>query len=198
MSFALAAILATSLTACDNNKVEEKTEEKETLPNVKEQAKQNANQAETGGIVVEGLIIGESGPGQKVGAAYFTLKNQGTDDVSVTAVKSDVSEVTEFHTMEMKDSKMIMRKMDEVVIPANGSLILKQGGDHLMFIGLEKPLMAGDKVNVTVDFNNGESVKISGQVNATDGMEEMSHDDAKKDNAAHGDMHEKHDNEKAN
>lgn len=182
---ALAGLLVTSLTAC------EKKQEEAVLPTVAEQAKQDAEEAQTGGVSIDNLFIRESFPGQKVSAAYFTLTNHSGKDVEVTEVSSNVSGVTEFHTMEMKDSKMVMRKMDKVVIPANGSLILKQGGDHLMFIDLNKSLVAGDKVHVDIKLNNGETIDFDGKVAETkDDMKDMhNHSDHAHHDHAHDDMH---------
>lgn len=202
-TLALTGILATGLTACNKQEVAEENQQ-----TVAEQAKQNAEQTAQGGVTVDTPFVSESFPGQSVSAAYFTLTNHGGEDVEVTAVSSDVSAVTEFHTMEMKDSKMIMRKMDKVVIPANGNMALKQGGNHLMFIDLKKPLVEGDEVNVSIELSNGEKLELSADVaKSKDEMNHMhhdghdmkdhehNHDGAEHDHSEHD---HKHDEEKAN
>lgn len=103
-------------------------------------------------------------PGQKNSSAYFTLKNNGSEEVMVTGVKSDVSAVTEFHTMKMQDGKMIMRPMEEVKIAAGGELVLSLGANHVMLIDLQKTLVAGDVVNLTLDLSNGEKLAIAAKV----------------------------------
>lgn len=147
-----------ALTAC--NKQEEAEPELQT---VAEQAKQNAEEAEQGGVTVDNVFIRESHPGQRVSAAYITLHNHSAEDVEATAISSNVSDVTEFHTMAMDSGQMVMRKLDEVIIPANGSFVMKNGGNHIMFIDLPEPMKADTDVTINIELSNGETLEINGK-----------------------------------
>lgn len=103
-------------------------------------------------------------PGQKVSSAYFTLENHGDKDIEVLSITSNVADKTEFHTMSMENSKMVMRQLEKVVIPANGALALGEGGDHVMLMELKKSLGEGEKVTFNLSLDNGETFSITAPV----------------------------------
>ena len=51
-----------------------------------------------------------------------------------------------------------------LVIPANGSVELRMGGYHVMLMELNKNLVAGDEVDVTLEFSNGETLTYTAPV----------------------------------
>ncbi len=87
----------------------------------------------------------------QVGAGYFTVENKGPADV-LLAVEADVSKTVELHTMTMNGLVMKMRRIENAPVPANGSLVFAPGGNHIMFIGLKKPLTESDSFPVTFVF----------------------------------------------
>ncbi len=114
------------------------------------------------GVAVINPKAGVNFPAQKTSDAFFVLKNDGKEDVEVKSISSNVAKVTEFHTMEMKDNKMVMRKMDKVVIPAGGMFAMKKGGDkHVMLIELKNSLSEGDDVTFDLELSNGEKLNFT-------------------------------------
>ncbi len=100
-------------------------------------------------------------PGQKVSAAFFVLHNNSDEDVTFTSISADRAGTTEFHTMTIADSDMQMRHLPEVTVPANDSLILSDGGDHVMLMQLDAPLETGESVELTLTTQTGQTLTFS-------------------------------------
>jgi copper(I)-binding protein len=63
---------------------------------------------------------------------------------------------------------MQMRKVEGAVpIEAGASLVLKPGGTHLMLLGLEDALRAGEEVILTLEFVNAGAVDVVVMVSAS-------------------------------
>lgn len=107
-------------------------------------------------------------------AAFGTLVNEGSSDLTVVSATTSVNEMTELHeTVENEDGSMAMRpKEGGFVIPAGGSLTLQPGGDHLMLMGLGKPLEAGTTVTITLTLGDGTTTEVEATVKAFDGADE--------------------------
>ncbi len=114
------------------------------------------------GISVFNAKAGVNFPAQTTSDAFFVLKNDGKEDVEVKSISSNVAKVTEFHTMEMKDNKMVMRKIDKVVIPAGKMFAILKGSDkHVMLIDLKNSLHEGDDVTFDIELSNGEKLNFT-------------------------------------
>lgn len=107
-------------------------------------------------------------------AAFGTLVNEGSSDVTVVAATTSVNDTTELHeTVENEDGSMAMRpKEGGFVIPAGGSLALEPGGDHLMLMGLTEPVEAGTTVTITLTLDDGTTTDVEATVKAFDGADE--------------------------
>ena len=86
------------------------------------------------------------------GAAFLQIDNQGADDVLLSG-SSSASAKVEIHTMSMDGNVMKMRALDQLELKAGQKIEMKPGsGVHIMLIGLKKPLIAGDKFPLTLNF----------------------------------------------
>lgn len=94
-------------------------------------------------------------PGQKNSAAFMTLKNNSAQPLVLVAADSSASKVSELHTHSEVDGVMMMRKINQIEIPAKGKAELKSGGLHIMLIGLKKELPAGSTVDLSLKFSDG-------------------------------------------
>jgi hypothetical protein len=56
---------------------------------------------------------------------------------------------------------MKMRAVQQIVIPGNGSIKLQPGGFHIMLMGLKKPLVEGDKFDLTLVFKKAGNIMCS-------------------------------------
>ena len=67
--------------------------------------------------------------------------------------------------MVMEGDVMKMRALESLPLPANKPVALGEDGNHLMLIGLKKPLKAGDKLpfTLTVKFADGSKAIVKAQ-----------------------------------
>jgi len=123
-----------------------------------------------GGIVVSGAWTMATPSGAVVAAGYMTIQNQSRAGVTLVRGETPAASRVEVHTMSMDGGVMQMRPVDGgLAIPAGGGVELKPGGLHLMLIGLQKPLVEGESVPLTLVFDNGTRVGTTLQVRAMGG-----------------------------
>jgi copper(I)-binding protein len=67
-------------------------------------------------------------------------------------LSTPVAKKAELHTMLMEGTVMKMRRLAGLDIPAGEAVTLKPGGDHVMLMGLNQPLRAGQTFPLTLDF----------------------------------------------
>lgn len=100
-------------------------------------------------------------PNQPVAGAFLMITNTGSEDDVLVGVSSPVSERGEIHEMAMDGDTMTMRELaDGLVIPAGETVELKPGGYHLMLMELKQPLVEGETVEVSLEFQKAGTVTI--------------------------------------
>jgi copper(I)-binding protein len=72
----------------------------------------------------------------------------------LTKVTSVAAGTIEMHEMSMDKDVMKMRMLEHVELPAGKPVKLAPGGMHLMLFDLKKPLVAGEKLELTLTFEN--------------------------------------------
>lgn len=128
-------------------------------------------------------------PGMDNTSGYLDLTNTSDKDIVITGVESEVAKATELHTMSMKDDKMVMRQIEKIIVPA-GQTLEMQGKYHVMFIGLDKPLKAGQTVKIKLLLDNGSSHTVELPVVDVKKMHE--HKKTKKMEHQHHEHHHTH------
>lgn len=101
---------------------------------------------------------------QQMAGAYFTVKNNGGTADKLTSVTSNLAKDISLH-------KTVGTKMERVAslpIPANGTLRLGHGGNHLMFMGLKNKPTKNDVITVRLHFAHSDPVRVSVPVKAAD------------------------------
>lgn len=106
--------------------------------------------------------------GAKVGGGFLVVKNAGTAADRLVAVSApDASDNIQIHEMAVKDGVMTMARLPNGLdIPAKGSVELKPGGFHVMFIDLKHPLKKGDRIKARLTFEHAGSVDVDFEVDA--------------------------------
>ncbi|WP_421739629.1 copper chaperone PCu(A)C [Caulobacter sp.] len=90
------------------------------------------------------------------GVGFMVIANAGAKPVKLLSAQSPVAGKVEMHSSSMTNGVMSMRRQDEgVTIPAKGQQAFAPGGYHFMLLGLKQPLTLGQKVPVTLLFDNG-------------------------------------------
>jgi copper(I)-binding protein len=103
-------------------------------------------------------------PGQPNSAAFMTLENQDGAAHAVVNATSPVAKVVELHTHIHEGGMMMMRRIDQVDVPANGKAELKPGGLHVMLIGLKQELKPGEMIPLTLEFEDGSEKALKAPV----------------------------------
>ena len=87
-------------------------------------------------------------PGQKVGGVYMEIVSPR--DARLVGVASPAAGTAEVHSMTMDGGTMRMRAVEALDLPAGTPVKLAPGGFHVMLFDLKKPLVAGQKVPITL------------------------------------------------
>ncbi|MBA3576807.1 MAG: copper chaperone PCu(A)C [Sphingomonas sp.] len=98
-------------------------------------------------------------PGKSTTAAYFTLRNSGGGDrlLKVSAADGDAS----LHSTSMDGGVMRMRPLDSLEIPGGAVVALKPGGTHVMIVGLNRPLEAGQELPIALKFERSGTIRVA-------------------------------------
>jgi periplasmic copper chaperone A len=89
--------------------------------------------------------------GASSGAAYMTIRNNGTTPDQVSCVSSDASAQCQIHTMTMENGVMKMRPVEGgLEIKPGETVMLKPSSFHIMLVNLKQPLQQGKMVLTTV------------------------------------------------
>ena len=106
-------------------------------------------------------------PGMERGmsAIYMRILNADVEADTLVGVSGDAAELVEIHeSYETEDGLMGMRRIDALEIPGKSSVVLRQGGLHVMLIQLRQDLTAGDTAGVTLRFKRNDDVPVSAPV----------------------------------
>lgn len=102
---------------------------------------------------------------ERAGAAYMVLENAGSEDDKLVSVTTDVAMMVELHETKEVNGMMEMAPVSGgIVVPANGQAELKPGGYHIMLMQLNEELVAGDTINLTLQFEKAGEVQITAEV----------------------------------
>lgn len=122
-------------------------------------------QADSTGLVVSDAWIPEAPPMAKALAGYMVLQNHSDQErVLLSASSPNNFDAIMLHrtVVEGDIAKMVYQPM--ITVPANSDLVFEPNSYHLMLIRPLKRFKAGDKVNITLRFRNGESRDVIYQV----------------------------------
>ncbi|PTM98579.1 copper chaperone PCu(A)C [Mycoplana dimorpha] len=106
-------------------------------------------------------------PGQPVGGGFFTIINHGSQPDRLVSITSPVSDDVQLHDMKVENDVMTMRQVKGgIEIPANGTVELKPGGLHVMFMAIKQPFEEGEMVPATLNFEKAGAVAVEFKVEA--------------------------------
>ncbi|QUJ75628.1 copper chaperone PCu(A)C [Sulfitobacter albidus] len=139
-------------------------------------------------ITVDHPMIFETAKSAKVAGGYLRLTNTGPTADTLIAVSADFAPRIELHLSETDDLGVARMTKQEggIAIPAGESVTLQPGGLHVMFMGLDgEPLVAGDKIDATLVFEDAGALDVTFNVEARDADDHKAMD--------HGEMGHDHD-----
>jgi len=88
-------------------------------------------------------------------AAFMVIDNTTTEDDALLRASSPAAESAEIHqTTTAADGTLAMAPVEAIPIPAGGQAVLEPGGFHITLIGLVEPLVEGEAIEVTLEFEH--------------------------------------------
>ena len=115
-----------------------------------------------GGVMVKDAYARSSRPNAPTGAAFMMLMNTMDTDIKLIGVRSDAAKRVELHThIDKGEGVMQMTQIEGgIAILAGESHMMKRGGDHVMLMGLNDPLVNGETISVTFEFENADDLTV--------------------------------------
>jgi len=107
-------------------------------------------------LVATDIVITQPMPGRHMSAGYMSFTNNTDATISITRVVSLNFEAVELHESLLEDGIAKMRRIEELLIPANSTVSLERGGKHLM---LMRP--TGALKTVSLDFYSGDTLLLN-------------------------------------
>jgi copper(I)-binding protein len=106
------------------------------------------SRAVAGEVSISDAWARATAPGQDSAAVAMHITSQ--KEASIIAVSSADSKTVEIHSMSHENGMMKMRALEVFPLKARQEVALGSDGNHIMLIGLKKPLKEGDSVKLTL------------------------------------------------
>lgn len=117
-----------------------------------------------GPVKVEDAWVRATVAPQKTTGAFMQLT--ASKPVKVVAASSPLAAVVEIHEMKMEDGVMRMRAVEALPLPAGQAVALKPGSYHVMLMGLQRPIKAGEAVPLTLTVEGEDRQRSSVEIKA--------------------------------
>ncbi|MDH5353312.1 MAG: copper chaperone PCu(A)C [Gammaproteobacteria bacterium] len=88
-------------------------------------------------------------------AGYMQIENSSDTPYRITGVESEVFTTIDIHESIEKNGMMSMQPISSLVIEAGTTVKLAPGGIHLMMMEPKQVLKPGDRVNISLEYDNG-------------------------------------------
>ncbi|QQQ01582.1 copper chaperone PCu(A)C [Lysobacter enzymogenes] len=127
-------------------------------------AQMGAASASGAQVAIDAPWVRATVPRQPATGAFMRLT--AARDLRLVGARSPAAEHVEVHEMAMQGQMMRMRQVASLDLPKGRAVALAPGGYHLMLIGLQRPLRAGEKVALTLLFEDADGKRSEQQVHA--------------------------------
>jgi periplasmic copper chaperone A len=110
----------------------------------------------------DGMEMDSDGP---ISAAFMVIRNRKDTPDRLLSAESTAASVLEIHLTEVNDNVMTMRPVEGgLEIPANGQVELKPGSYHIMLIDVQQDLKVGEKIPITLLFENAGEIRVEAEI----------------------------------
>jgi periplasmic copper chaperone A len=99
-------------------------------------------------------------PGAKTAVGYLVIRNASAAPDRLVGGSSAIAARLETHVTLKDGDIMRMRQVKGYEIPAKGSLELKPGGAHLMFVDIKRPFKEGERIPAILSFEKAGEVRV--------------------------------------
>ncbi len=90
-------------------------------------------------------------------AGYLTIENDSNRAINIIAVESEVFTQVDIHESIEKNGMMSMQPLSHLIVPAGATVKLAPGGIHLMMMQPKIALKPGDRVDISLRFESGDT-----------------------------------------
>jgi copper(I)-binding protein len=126
-----------------------------------------AEQITKGDIVITDPWARATPKGAAVAGGFMQIENKGSAPDKLTGGTLPLAGRFEVHEMTMTGEVMKMRPVEGgLAIPPGGSVVLKPGSYHVMFMELKEPLVEGTTLTGTLTFEKAGTVEVHYAVRA--------------------------------
>lgn len=117
-------------------------------------------------IEVSGGYTFASRPGvPNVGVYFEHVSNSGAEADELLSAETSLARRTELHEMKVENEVMRMRQLPSITIPAHGSVDMRKGASyHVMVMGIDKPVVAGDRFDLKLRFRRAGEMTVPVEV----------------------------------
>jgi periplasmic copper chaperone A len=113
-------------------------------------------------VKVEDAWVRGTVASQKATGAFMRLT--ASANARLVAAQSPAAGVVEIHEMAMEKDVMKMRAVPGLELVAGKAVELKPGGYHVMLMDLKQPLKAGERVAITLVFEDAAKKRFTQEV----------------------------------
>lgn len=95
----------------------------------------------------------------------LTIENRGDGDDRLVGADTDAAIAVEVHrTVVEDDGRAVMRLLEDIVIPAGGTVRFQPGGLHLMVVVPDERVVVGGTFDVTLRFERSAPITVTADV----------------------------------
>ncbi|MDV7104840.1 copper chaperone PCu(A)C [Vibrio sp. TH_r3] len=116
------------------------------------------------GLLVQHPYARATPPNAPTSAVFLTFENNSDQLREIVSASTPAAGKVELHTHIMQGEVMKMRQVSSITIEPMTRTELKPGGLHIMLFDLQQPFTEGKKIEVTVNFANGEALTFEAQI----------------------------------
>ena len=96
----------------------------------------------------------------KVAGGFLTITNHGSAPDKLIAIDSDIAGMAMVHKMTMENGVAKMEMVEDLAIPAGGTVELKPSSLHIMFMQLRNPLKEGGRFTAVLTFEKAGKITV--------------------------------------
>lgn len=129
----------------------------------------DSDEGQVGQVAVLDAWTRATAPGAMSTAFYLDINNDAGVEDQLVGAESPRCEDIELHNSTMVDGVMSMSpaESDDLTVDAGDQLRLEPGGLHVMCMGLETPVVAGEQVELTLRFEQAGSIVVEATAEAS-------------------------------
>ncbi len=99
--------------------------------------------------------------GAKTGAAYMTLINNGASADRLLSATTPLADQVQFHKETEDNGVSRMREVRNIEVEPGAKIVFKPGEMHMMLVGLKQPLIEGQALPLTLQFERAGNIDVT-------------------------------------